>query len=48
MLPSPSGAERGSPEATTLWPGARFLGMLVFRLPFGIGSAGVPSISLEC
>jgi hypothetical protein len=25
------------PQATTLWPFARFHGMLLFRLPFGIG-----------
>src|SRR5450755_3113469 len=37
MLPSPYGAERSSPKATTPWPFARFLGMLLFRLPFGIG-----------
>ena len=36
------------PKATTLWPVARFRGMLLFRHPFGIGSAGVPRMSLEC
>jgi hypothetical protein len=29
-------AERGRPQATTLWLFARFLGMLLFPLPFGI------------
>jgi hypothetical protein len=37
ILPSPYCAERSSPKATTLWPFARFRGMLLFRLPFGIG-----------
>ena len=35
LLPSPSGAERGFPQATTLWLFARFLGMLLFPFPFG-------------
>ena len=47
MWPSPWDAERGLPQATTLWPCARFLGRLLFRLPFGIGLAGVPRISLK-
>ena len=37
ILPLPYGAERSFPEAPTLWPCARFRGMLLFRLPFGIG-----------
>ena len=47
ILPSPYCAERGFPQATTLSPFARFLGMLLFRLPFGVGLAGVPRTSLK-
>jgi hypothetical protein len=47
ILPSPYCAERGFPQATTLSLFARFLGMLLFLLPFGIGLAGVPRTSLK-
>src|SRR6266699_4941822 len=36
ILLSPSCAERSFPEATTLWPFARFLGRLLSPFPFGI------------
>ena len=47
VSPSPWDAERGSPQAPTLWLFARFRGMLLFPFPFGARSASVPKTFLK-